>query len=175
MITKLKYTPISGKYEEIIFDFPGAWRKPNWNYVLFETNEMDEWCGAFRSEESKSFALSENKLKNIACIISGGHGFIININTKEKIKDIDSIMLDNIEFDENSESFIISTFWQIIRIDSDLKETLIDLPIEADGIHFTFKSENKLNIEIEEINSKHTKNNDYYLDLNDWKIKKHAA
>ncbi len=39
---KLHRTPMSGEYEEIIFDLPAPWKKESWNYVKFTTsNEID--------------------------------------------------------------------------------------------------------------------------------------
>jgi hypothetical protein len=77
--------------------------------------------------------------------------------------------------DNKSDSFIICTYWDIIRIDSEFKEHDLEILKEIDGINFGNIIEDKLNIKFTEIGASMIKNSEYYLDLNDWKIKKHVA
>ena len=41
MTEKLDGAPISGEYEEILFDLPGPWREQIWHYVKFTTKECN--------------------------------------------------------------------------------------------------------------------------------------
>jgi hypothetical protein len=174
MTQELDSPPTSGRYEEIIFDLGEPWRGQNWHYVLFTTATGDEWCGHFREKESHNFLTTELPDKNIACVVSGGHGYIIDIGKKEKIKDLSSDMIISLASD-NSTSFIVATYRNISRVDSYFNETEIALPIQADGIYFLDTKDNKLSLDIEEIGADMKRNKDFYIDLNDWTVKKHWA
>jgi hypothetical protein len=41
------YQPLSGNYQEFVFDVETIWRSDNWSWVKFTLNE-DEWIGTFR-------------------------------------------------------------------------------------------------------------------------------
>ena len=172
MIKQLNNPPTSGQYEEIIFDLPDPWRGQNWHYVLFTMTNGQEWCGHFREKESNNFLIAELTDINIACIISGGHGYIIDVNKKEKVKDLDSDVIVSLTSDNISSCFIISTYWYIQRVDNNFIEMEINLPILADGINFLEITDRQLFLDIEEIGADMKRNQDYYLDLNDWTIKK---
>src|SRR5659263_156570 len=79
-IEKLNKPPISGDYEEILFDLPSPWREPLWNYVLFATSSGQKWCGGFRAKDKTNFLVTKFDRKEIACVVSGGHGYIIDID-----------------------------------------------------------------------------------------------
>lgn len=170
MTTKLDRPPTSGQYEEIMFDLADTWRGQNWHYVLFTTTNGQEWCGHFREKEGSNFMTAELPDKNIACVVSGGHGYIIDIDKKEKIKDLASDMIISLASD-NKSSFIIATYWNLQRVDSSFTETDIKLPIQTDGIYFLDTKDKKLFLDIEEIGADMKRNKDYYLDLKDWTIK----
>lgn len=174
-IEKLNKPPISGDYEEILFDLPSPWREPLWNYVLFATSSGQKWCGGFRAKDKTNFLVTKFDRKEIACVVSGGHGYIIDIDKKTKISDLKSDMIQDIIIDNNSDSIIISTYWDIKRIDSDFNENILVMPKQVDGIIFKEIIDNKLSFEFTEIGASMIKNSEYYVDLNDWKIKKHVA
>lgn len=171
MIKQLNNLPTSGQYEEIIFDLPDPWRGQNWHYALFTMTNGQEWCGHFREKESTNFLTAELSDKNIACIISSGRGYIIDIDKKEKVKDLDSDVIISLASDNISSSFIISTYWDIHRVDNNFEVIKINLPIQADGINFLEIKDRQLLLDIEEIGADMKHNQDYYLDLNDWTIK----
>jgi hypothetical protein len=175
IIKKLDSPPLSGDYDEILFDLPSPWRESSWNYVLFTTFNGQDWCGAFRARYGNNFLITKIDGKGITCIVSGGHGYIIDIDKKIKITDIKTDMIQDITVDNKSDSFIISTYWDIRRIDLDYNEHVLTMPEQADGINFKDLVGDKLNIEFTEIGASMIKNSKYYLDLNDWKIKKHVA
>ncbi len=117
--------------------------------------------------------VAELSSKNIACIISGGYGYLIEIDKKAKIKDISSYLITWLIADEKSSSFIISTFWDITQINDELEEIDLILPYQADGIVLKEYKNRKINLEIEFIGANERFNNDYYIDLDEMKIKQH--
>lgn len=173
MIQALEKIPTSGQYEEVIFDVPWSWNGESWNFVLFTTSDSQEWCGHFRWFWSNHLLVAELSNKNIACVISGSHWYLINIDKKEKIKDISSYPISWIISDEISSSFIVSTFYDITQINEEWEEIDLILPDQADWIVLKEYKNRKINLEIEFICASERFNNDYYIDLDEMTIKKH--
>src|SRR5690606_37756159 len=123
---KLNSIPISGKYEEIIFDLPEPWRGQSWNFVKFTLSDGTIWCGQFREKEKGNFYIANLPVIGIACVVSGGHGFIIDIDKKEKIKDLKTEPIIDVFADEETNTFYISSWWSLNLIDEKFKE--IDIP-----------------------------------------------
>jgi hypothetical protein len=172
---KLQGIPLSGDYEEIIFDLLEPWREQTWNYVKFTMTDGTVWCGEFREKQDSGFLLSELPDIGIACVVSGGHGYIIEINKKEKIKDLDTEPIIDIYADGVTNTFYVSSYWDLHLIDNELNEIDLPIPIGCDGIFFKGANGRILNLEIEEIGADMTKNIEYHIDLNERKIKKNAV
>jgi hypothetical protein len=167
---KIKGIPLSGEYEEIIFDLPEPWREDSWNYVKFTTTDWIDWCGVFRQYQGSNFLLGVLPEKGIACVVSGGHAYIIDIDNKEKIKDIKFDVIIDLYADKQTNTFYISSWWDVVKIDDKLNEIQVPVPLECDGIFFKETNERTLKLEIEEIGMEHNKNLDYSIDLNEGRI-----
>lgn len=175
MTEKLNGPPISGEYEEILFDLPGPWREQIFHYVKFTTKDGLEWVGGFREKDNHNFKVGELENKGIACVVSGGHGYLVDIEKKQKIKDLETDTIIDLTTDPKTESFYISRWWDLKLIDKDFNEIDIQVPIDCDGIFFKEKNGRELNLEIEEIGADLIKNQDYYVDLDERKIKKRGT
>ncbi len=162
MITKLTCPPISWEYEEIIFDLPWPWKMTSWNYLLFTQESWNQWCGHFREEDMHNFKVAEIKSKGIACVVSWWHWYLIDIEKKEKIKDLENNMLVDAYGDQKTNIFYIASDRSIYCIDSNLLEQEIDLPFAADGIKFIKENNRKLTIDTFII---WESNSNYYIDL----------
>ena len=175
MTEKLNGPPISGEYEEILFDLPGPWREQIWHYVKFTTKDGLEWIGGFREKDNHNFKVGELEKKGIVCVVSGGHGYLVDIEKKQKIKDLETDNIIDLTTDPKTESFYISRWWDLKLIDKEFNEIDIQVPIDCDGIFFKEKDGRELNLEIEEIGADLIKNQDYYVDLDERKIKKRGT
>jgi len=60
--------PLSGQYKEKNFDIPSTWNSPNWTWVKFEDEDLNEWCGEFRGIP-RGIALSK-KYKTVLVLTS---------------------------------------------------------------------------------------------------------
>lgn len=174
MTTQLDNPPISGQFEEIFFDIDGPWRGQNWCYVLFTTSNGDKWVGHFRTENQKGFKskVADLSSKNIACVITGGHGYIIDIDKKIKLADLSQNPIIDLISDNQTKSFYISTFWGISRVDEMFNEIDLDMPIETDGVYFTDKFDRKQFLKLAEISPDFNILLDYYIDLDKQTIEK---
>ncbi|MBL7935531.1 MAG: hypothetical protein JNM51_06960 [Bacteroidia bacterium] len=172
MTTQLDKPPISGQFEEIFFDIDGPWRGQQWSYVLFTTSNGDNWVGHFRTENRMGFKVADLPSKNIACIVSGGHGYIVDIDKKIKLADIKEEMILDLTADDKTRSFYVSTYWGVTRVDETFNEIDLAMPIGPDGVYFTDKSDRKQFLKLEEIGPDFKTNLDYYIDLDKQTIEK---
>jgi hypothetical protein len=173
-VKALKTIPISGTYEEIVFDLDAPWKSDVWNYAVFTTSNDDQWLGVFRCNELTNFKIAE--LDNgIACIVSGGHGFIIDIDNKKKLKDLGIEKAYDVVSDNMTKSFIIRTCYNINRVTENLEEVEIKLPIRPNEIYFDKIERGRLLLNIEVGAGMPTATiGDYYLDLMDMTVKMHV-
>ena len=167
---KIEGIPLSGEYEEVIFDLPEPWREAGWNYVKFTTTDLIEWCGVFRQYQGSNFLVGVLSEKGIACVVSGGHAYIIDVDKREKIKDIEFSVIIDLFTDKKTNTFYISSWWGIAKIDEELNEIKVPVPLESDGVFFKEAIDRTLKLEIEEIGMEQKKNFDYSIDLNNGKI-----
>ncbi|QFR38745.1 hypothetical protein A9Q91_00735 [Candidatus Gracilibacteria bacterium 28_42_T64] len=165
MIEKLSGPASSGQYEEIIFDLPGPWKTGKWNYVIFTKKDDTQWCGCFREQDNPSFEIAELPEKNIACIISGGHGYIVDVENKKKIKSLSIERITDVLADEKEGIFYIARWYDLHYVDNNLAEVPIALSFAADGILFKSANNRSVNLEVTEIGAELSINNNYYLDL----------
>lgn len=172
MTTQLDNPPISGQFEEIFFDIDGPWRGQQWSYVLFTTNTGDNWVGHFRTENRMGFKVADLPSKGIACVVSGGHGYIVDINKKIKIADLKQHMILDLASDDKTSSFYVSTYWGISRVDETFNEIELDLPVGPDGVWFIDNLDRKQFLKLEEIGADLKTNYDYFIDLDTQTIEK---
>jgi len=136
LVEEINETPVSSEYEEIIFDLPGPWKGQNWNYCKFTKSDGTEWYGVFREKFESNLLICDLPEKGIALIVSGGHGYLIDIDRKIKMKDLETEPILDSYVDKISNTFYISRWWDCKYIGIDLKENEIEIPIDCDGIYF---------------------------------------
>ncbi len=100
---------------------------------------------------------------------------MIDIERKQKIKDLETDTIIDLTADQETSSFYISRWWDLKLVDREFNEINIQVPIDCDGIFFIKKDGRELNLEIEEIGADLIKNQDYYVDLDERKIKKRGT
>lgn len=54
--------PLSGEYEEWIYDISSQWNSQKWTWIKFTNDDFYEWCGEFRGE-ARGVALSKNTIR----------------------------------------------------------------------------------------------------------------
>ncbi len=58
MICKLTniQQPISGEFEERIYEVESRWNSGEWTWIKFEEDDLSVWCGEFRGNVMPGFA-----------------------------------------------------------------------------------------------------------------------
>ncbi|WP_321371816.1 hypothetical protein [uncultured Draconibacterium sp.] len=174
-LEKVNTIPVSGESEEVIFDLPDSCQGQEWNFVKFTLPDDINWYGHFREKYFKgSFCQAVLPEKGIACIVSGGHGIIIDILKREKLIDIDIPRIVDIYADNETNTFYVSNWQSLHFIDEKLSVIKMPIPVTFtfDGILFKKVNRRKLYFEFEYPNTAYVKNHDYYIDLDTKEIKK---
>ena len=85
---------------------PGPWRGTRFGVHGF-TKRQVEWVGGFRKKTITTI-VAELEERGIACVVSGGHGYLVDIEKKtENQRPRNDTIIDLIT-DPKSESFYIS-------------------------------------------------------------------
>jgi hypothetical protein len=140
--------PLSGKFDERIYDIPSRWNSQHWTWVKFINDDFTEWCGEFRGQ-AKGIALSTKY--NIVLVL-----------TSDYLYQLDCMSGDIMEFESDhlyqsltvspSGDFIIADYYSIEVIESTLSEKqTIESPIEMDMIKFLRWTNNKLSVRCYEL------------------------
>jgi hypothetical protein len=140
--------PLSGKFDERIYDIPSRWNSQHWTWVKFVNDDFTEWCGEFKGQ-ARGIALSTKS--NIVLVL-----------TSDYLYQLDCIGGDIMEYESDplyqsltvspSGDFIIADYYSIEVIESTISEKkTIEGPLEMDMIKFLRWTNNKLSVRCYEI------------------------
>jgi len=172
MVELLNNIPPSGLYMEFFFEQESNFKGNRWEYVLFTKKDGEKWLGHFRCNDYNYSNVKELSCNDIGCIVAGGEGYLIDIENKKLISIVKSNPILDVFSDEPTCIIYIIGFGDVVRISKDFQETTLALPIRADGIKFKEVLDRKLFLEIEEIGGMETLNTDFYINLDDFLIKR---
>jgi hypothetical protein len=125
--------PLSGEYEERIYDIPSPWNSPNWTWVKFLNEDSTEWCGEFRGI-ARGIAISQ-KHNNIL-ILTSDYLFQLDCSTGQLVNYESQTQYQNLTVTPLGD-FIVSDYYHIEVIGQTLEvEAQVESPIEMDMIKF---------------------------------------
>lgn len=164
----LNITPASGQYPERHFG-------TNFNsalWVKFTDKQFQEWVGCF----SKTYdnALNDvltNEVNSTSFIVAGGLGYLIDINSKELITELDKQpLIESAIQTTNPDYFIAGTFYSIYLLNKTglIKEVRPDKII--DGIYFKGQIENKAVGELATAENQYENNVEFEFDLTTFEL-----
>ena len=165
----LTITPTSGEAPEVYFG--EHFLNPLW--VEFVNNNFTKWYGCFPSDYpnvlNKVLVDSSN---NSAFVVSGGVGYLINLNNRElKYKTKDYPLIVSVIGTTSPEYFVAGTFFNVYVLNSDslLKEISPDYII--DGIYFKSQIGGKLIGDLATAENQYDYNMDFEFDLGTFELK----
>lgn len=137
----LKTIPTSGSYPEK--HFGDSFKRSLW--IKFVTKDYTEWVGCFGKGQNNFDKVVVNSAETYALVISGGQGYFIDIDTREKKLTIDDYpQIDSAIYCIRTDEFLFSTFLTISIIDTDLNLIEIEPNFGVDGIYITEEQDNKV-------------------------------
>tara|TARA_R110001632_G_scaffold218718_3_gene348050 strand:- start:5140 stop:5646 length:507 start_codon:yes stop_codon:yes gene_type:complete len=157
--------PISGKYEEKIFDLTTFWKSQTWNWVKFTTNDGKEWIGVFRGEPM-NVAVAENT--NQVAILTSNGIYILDIVTKEVLFYDEQTDFRKITGTPTKDKFVVADYSQIGIIDESFNVKFIELDYHIDNVEFREYFGNKLQVSFEKMPDYDIVNG--FLDTENWTI-----
>lgn len=148
--------PLSGEYEEKIYDIESSWKSSSWTWMKFTNNDGSEWVGSFRGEA-------------IDVAISGKHKIILVLTT-DYLFQLDVLSANLIKYDDHEnyykgltisslQDFILFDYNSLCKIENDIAEKIeLKIPISislVDYVKLRKWEENKLEFTCEEPTSEY--------------------
>jgi len=125
--------PISGMFQERIYDIESPWNSDKWTWIKF-TEEEDCWCGEFRGKY-RGVACSESL--GISLVLTSDYLYLLDNVTHEIIDSERQPQYIDLIATPEGEIFI-ATDYEIDRFVGDSLKNMerIVMPFEADSIRF---------------------------------------
>lgn len=165
MIVDFIYQPISGQFEEVVFDIDTDWKGQVWCWVKFTFNDGTEWVGSFRGTAEK-IAIA-NKINQVA-ILTSTCIFFINAESRNLLfceEQTDYIDLISVPTEDK---FLAATYFQIGTIEQDFHFYPLKIDFDLDYIRFIGYEGIVLIIEIEKMPE--YKREIAHINTNSWEI-----
>ena len=160
--------PLSGEFEERIFDSESPWNSHFWTWVKFLTDDYTECCGQFRGAP-REVAIS--KIYNKILILTSDYIYLLDVQNADVLETLYFPQYINMTVAPSGE-FILSDYYKIdvIRNNISKPETLnCPLAFGMDEIRFIEWRDNKFIFTCEEFANWNRK---VEMEINtvDWKI-----
>ena len=164
----LETTPLSGEYPE--FHFGEHFAHKLW--VQFEDKNFQKWNGCFPSESQQALnKILVNKSNDTAFVISGGAGFLIDINKKSLLfQTKEHTLIESAILTENPNYFIAGTFYSIYVFDNETLVKEIRPEIIVDGIYLKCQKDKMAIGELATAENQYKENLNFTLDLETFEL-----
>jgi hypothetical protein len=161
-------TPSSGEYSEVHFGQHFTYRL----WVKFIDNNQEEWIGCFPKQYDGGFnAVIADNENNSAFVVAGGKGFLVDLNNKVIILELDDYpSIESVIKTNNPEYYIAGMFYSAYILDSNCLIKTIEPDFTTDGIYFTGQKENKAVGNLAAAMNHYESNYDFELDLTTFQI-----
>jgi hypothetical protein len=144
---KIISQPISGEFEERIYDIESVWNSPNWTWIKFTNDDYVEWCGQFRGFPRQVVISTKH---NIVLVLTSDYLFQLdrlsgNLTETERMPQYQNLtVLPNGDF-------LIADYYRIEKISSNINQKMnIISPVQMDTIKFAGWNGDKLVITCDE-------------------------
>jgi len=144
MITKAEIInqPISGEYNERIYDIESPWNSPNWTWVRFE-DESDRWCGEFRGKPRKVVLSTEHRK---VLVRTSDYLYVLDCDSAEIIEYESQPQYSDLAVTPYGD-FLVTDYYSIKMFGENFAEKeIITSPIQMDLIQFHEWVGNRLSI-----------------------------
>lgn len=116
--------PLSGVYQEVIYDIKSSWRSENWGFVKFTNDDYMEWCGQFRGT-GLGVELSE-RYNNIL-ILTTDAIYLLDRLTNKLIEIYEDTEFTQLTLSPYGDYILASSYEIVIVTDSLKKPTEIEI------------------------------------------------
>jgi hypothetical protein len=159
----LNTVPISGEYPEIHFGEHFTHRL----WVEFEDNSFLKWISCFPNDFPKILnKVLINNHNNTAFVVSGGVGYLIDINKRElRYKTEEQPLIESAILTENPDYFIAGTIYSVYVLDSEKLVKEVKPNFMVDGIYFKSQRDKKASGDLATAENQYDFNIDFEFDL----------
>lgn len=147
--------PISGEFEEIIYEIQSPWNSSFWTWVKFRKENGDEIVGQFPGVP-KSVKISHSQ--NEILVLTSNHLYRLDGDNFDLIETDIQTECKGIEVSPKGE-FVLHTYYNIMKMEYSINELIdIKLPFKMDSIKFKSWHGNLLEFECESVYERVKKN-----------------
>lgn len=150
MIIKAEHIemPISGTYNERIYDIESAWNTADWCWIQFEEDNRETWCGEFRG---KYLSCAIVKDYNFVAVLTSRHLYYVDLISHEVIDHAENGLYRSLYVIPNGTVLITDGYGlEILTGNHTNQMSQIELPIHCDSLEFDKCEGNLLRITCEE-------------------------
>lgn len=167
METEIIAQPISGKFEERIYDNSSAWNSQDWTWVKFTDDNLKVTVGQFRGSP-KNVKFSENR--NEIIVLTSDYAYRLSAKNLDLIEYREQTGYQDLELSPNG-IFLFHNFYEIEKMGKGLNDMEeIKSPFQMDCIQFLNWKGNNLQFSCDEFTNWERQEN-MILDTNSWEIK----
>lgn len=139
--------PLSGEYEERIYDFNSSWNSQDWTWIKFTNDDDLEWCGEFRG---KHLGHGISKKYGSVFILTSDYLYHLSIENGDVVNYEDRTDYRNLVSTPNGE-YIVSSYYHLSVIRGELDNIdPLETELPLDSIVFSEWEDSKLKIYAEE-------------------------
>jgi len=144
---KIINQPISGEFEERIYDNESVWNSSNWSWIKFVNDDYTEWSGQFRGS-TRQVAIS--KKYNTVLVLTSDYLFQLDRLSGNIIEIERNLQYHNLTVSPDGE-YLIADYYRIEKISNSIGlKAEIKSPVQMDDVKFGGWSEDILKITCEE-------------------------
>jgi|LSQX01.1.fsa_nt_gb hypothetical protein len=165
--TEIINQPLSGEYQERIYDIKSPWNSQWWTWIKFTLENEEEIIGQFRgSARGVKYSESLNEI----IVLTSDYVYRLKASDQNIIETKRQPDFQDVEVSPEG-VFIFHNYYEIEKMNTSLTDlTKIKSPFEMDDIHFTKWNGIILEFECEEFTN-WSRREIMELDTNQWNIK----
>lgn len=158
----LESIPNSGEFKEIYFG-------KNFNdslWIDFNLSEDNHWVGCFaKQHENGMDKVLFNKNEKTCCVITGGKGYLLNIENKTIIFETEKGFIESLAQSINPDYYFLGNYYSVYVLNKNglIKEIFPDIMV--DGIYLKHQKKNKIIGKVDSLENFYEKPLDISIDI----------
>jgi len=152
MLADFIYQPVSGQYDEKIFDLTNTWKSSGWCWVKFTNDNGDEWVGVFRGTPIK-VAVADAIMQ--VAVLTDDALYIIDSNERDLLFVEEQTDYRDLASSPSSNQFILASYYYIGTFDRYFNFEVIETDLNIQLIKFKDYIKNNLKLELMLLNNQY--------------------
>lgn len=139
--------PLSGEYEEVVYDFSSEWKSAYWGWIKFTDDDYSEWVGEFRGEV---IGIEISERFNSVLVLTKDCLFLLDRSTNKVVEIVEDPEYVQIILSPQQEYIVASDYEIAVIRESAKKPYYINISGAISCIRFRGWKEDKLILNCED-------------------------